>query len=162
MKRFRFPLRPVAVVRAHAELRAREAFAASVHAYVQSEESLAETRARVARFEATLFAGRRGSFNAADEAAQLAAYRAECSAEVQSERAMFAARAEMDRCRNEYLAAHRNLEVVQRLEVKARETHRLAGNREEQNEFDDYAGRMVSQKRGRAPRALDRQPLLSS
>ena len=35
MKRFRFPLRPVTVLRAHKELRAREAFAAAVHAYVQ-------------------------------------------------------------------------------------------------------------------------------
>jgi hypothetical protein len=54
MKRFRFPLRPVAVLRAHREMRAREAFAASVHAYVQSEEVLARTRARVAELAGVL------------------------------------------------------------------------------------------------------------
>lgn len=152
MKRFRFPLRPVAVLRAHREIRAREAFAASVHAYVQSEEFLAATRARVAQFERALFAGRRTSFNPAEEAQQLAAYRRECTAEVEAERAMFAARAAMDRARADYLDAHRNLEVVKRLETKSRLAHRLEANREEQAEFDDFATR----------RAMRRSPLFSS
>ena len=88
MKRFRFPLRPVAVLRAHREMRAREAFAASVHAYVKSEEDLAATRRRVAQFEAALFAGRRERFSAAEEAHTLAGYRQECAAEVAAERAI--------------------------------------------------------------------------
>ena len=62
MKRFRFPLRPVAVIRAHKEMRAREAFAASVHSYVQTEERLATTRARVKELEQLLFAGRSERF----------------------------------------------------------------------------------------------------
>ncbi|HET7535181.1 MAG TPA: hypothetical protein VFJ90_01910, partial [Candidatus Didemnitutus sp.] len=68
MKRFRFPLRPVAVLRAHKEMRAREAFGAAVHAYVQAGEKLAATRARVAELERTLFAGRTERFFAADAA----------------------------------------------------------------------------------------------
>ncbi len=151
MKRFRFPLRPVAVLRAHRELRAREAFAASVHVYVLSEENLTATRARVARFEAALFAGRSGMFNPAAEAQQLAAYRREGDAEVEAERATFAARAEMDRCRANYLEAHRKLEVVKRLETKSRLAHRLETNRQEQAEFDDFATR----------RAMRRTPLSS-
>lgn len=151
MKRFRFPLRPVAVLRAHREIRARESFAAAVHAYVQSEEFLATTRARVAHFEAALFAGRRGTFNPAEEAQQLNAYRRECDAEGQAERATFAARAAMDRARADYLDAHRKLEVVNRLESKSRLDHRLAANREEQAEFDDFATR----------RAMRRSPLFS-
>lgn len=152
MKRFRFPLRPVAVLRAHREIRAREAFAASVHAYVQSEEFLAATRARVAQFEGALFAGRRTTFNPSEEAQQLAAYRRECTAEVEAERAMFAARAAMDKARTDYLDAHRNLEVVKRLETKSRLAHHLEANREEQAEFDDFATR----------RAMRRSPLFSS
>ena len=152
MKRFRFPLRPVAVLRAHRELRAREIFAASVHAYVQSEEALAATRARVAQFEAALFAGRRLTFNAAEEAHQVAAYRRECAVEGEAERATFAARAAMDWARVDYLEAHRKLEVVKRLETKSRLDHRLATNREEQAEFDDFATR----------RAMRRSPLFSS
>ncbi len=151
MKRFRFPLRPVAVLRAHRELRAREAFAASVHAYVQSEELLATTRARVAQFEAALFAGRKATFNPAEEAQQLTAYRRECAVEGEAERAVFAARAAMDRCRNDYLEAHRKVEVVKRLETKARTAHQQEANREAQAEFDDYASR----------RAMQRAPLFS-
>ena len=144
MKRFRFPLRPVAVLRAHRESRAREAFAAAVHTYVLSEEDLATTRARVARFEAALFAGRAGSFNAAAEAQSLHGYRREAAAEVQAERDMIAARDAMSQRRAEYLEAHRKLEVVRRLEAKARSTHRLETNREEQAEFDDFATRRAA------------------
>ena len=52
MKRFRFPLRPVAILRAHHQARAREAFAAAVHAYVTAEEGLAAMRRRRCELEA--------------------------------------------------------------------------------------------------------------
>ena len=146
MKRFRFPLRPVAVLRAHRESRAREAFATAVHAYVKAEEFLAAARARVAALATALFSRRTGSFNAGAEAHGLAAYRSECAAELDAERASFAARAEMDRRRADYLEAHRKLEVVRRLEAKARDEHRLAAGREEQAEFDDYAGRSAARR----------------
>ena len=144
MKRFRFSLRPVAVLRAHQELRAREAFAAAVHAYVRAEKELTETRARVARFERELFAGRTERFSAAEEAHLLSAYRNECAAEAEAERATSAARAGMEERRKDYLDAHRKLEVVRRLEQKARTAHQQEVNREEQNEFDEFAGRRAS------------------
>jgi flagellar protein FliJ len=144
MKRFRFPLRPVAVLRAHRECRAREAFATAVHHYVESEELLATTRARVAQFGAALCAGRRERFVAAEEAHNLHGYRREIAAEFAAERAMIAARDTMQQRRAEYVEAHRKLEVVQRLEVKARGVHRLATNRGEQAEFDDFATRRAA------------------
>lgn len=147
MKRFRFSLRPVSVLRAHRESRARELFAAAVRAYVKSEEELARVRARVAEFEAALFAGRRERFTAAGEALSLAAYRRESALEVTAERTVFAARAEMDRRRADYLEAHRKLEMVHRLEEKARLAHRLMANRTEQAEFDDFAGRRAASPR---------------
>lgn len=147
MKRFRFPLRPVAVLREHRELRAREAFAASVHAFVQSEENLAATRARVARLEAALFASRAGQFSAVEAAHTFAGYRRECAAEAEAERATFAARAEMEKSRAAYIEAHRKLEIVRRLETKARAAHRFEANREEQAEFDDLAGRRALRRR---------------
>ena len=147
MKRFRFPLRSVAVLRAHREMRAREAFGTAVHAYVKAEEALAEARARLARFESALFAGRRERFSAADEAQALAAYRNECVAEAETERALVAARALMQQRRGEYLEAHRKVEVVKRLEEKARANHRLDHNREEQAEFDDLALRRFAARR---------------
>ena len=146
MKRFRFPLRPVAVLRAHRELQAQEAFGAAVHKYVAAEQTLADTRARVARYEAELFVGRRDRFSAADEARALSAYRHECNAEVEAERAMIAARDTMNQRRADYLEAHRKVEAVKRLEQTARTEHRLVTMREEQAEFDDFASRRATRR----------------
>ena len=144
MKRFRFPLRPVAVLRAHQELRAREAFGAAVHAYVAAEEQHAAAKARSAAFERELFSGRRERFSAAVEAENLVAYRNESAAENAAERGVFAARAAMARARAAYLEAHRKVEVVRRLEDKARAAHRFESAREEQAGFDDFAARRHS------------------
>ena len=92
------------------------------------------------------FAGRRERFSAAEEAHTLAGYRRECAVEVEAARQLIAARAAMQQRRTEYLEAHRKLEVVNRLETRARTEHRLAANREEQAEFDDYAGRQVARR----------------
>lgn len=146
MKRFRFPLRPVAVLRVHQEQRAREAFAAAVQAVARAEANLATTRARVAQFEVALAAGRRETFSAREEAHALAAYRAECVTEAQAERSVRETQAAMQQRRQEYIEAHRRVEVVKRLEEKAREAHRLEANREEQAEFDDFAGRQFAAK----------------
>jgi flagellar FliJ protein len=146
MKRFRFPLRPVAVLRAHRELRAREAFAAAVHAYVKAEEELAAARTRVAQFEAAMTAGRAGRFSAADEARSFALYRRERAVEGELERAVIAARAAMGERRAEYLEAHRNVEILKRLEDKSRLAHRVETNREEQAEFDEFSGRRAASR----------------
>ena len=141
MKRFRFPLRPVAVLRAHRELRAREAFASAVHRYVQAEEDLNRTRVRMRALEAALFSGREQAFRAGEAALLFTDYRRECAVEGEAEKSVFAAREEMQRSRNDYMEAHRQLEVVHRLEDKARIAHRRETDREEQAEFDDFAGR---------------------
>lgn len=140
MKRFRFPLRPVAILRAHREVRAREAFGVAVHAYVRAEEDLSRTRVRMRALEATLFSGRRDSYLAAEAALLLSDYRRECAAEIQTEALVIAARDEMQRRREEYIEAHRHLEVVKRLEEKARTNYRRENNRAEQAEFDDLSG----------------------
>ena len=51
------------------------------------------------------------------------------------------ARASADVARNAYAEAHRRVEMIERLETKARSTYRLECLREEQAEFDDLAGR---------------------
>ena len=141
MKRFRFPLKPVAVLRSHQEVRAREAFATAVHQYVQAEEDLSRTRVRMAALEAALFSERKATFRASEAALLFADYRRECDAEVQTERRVIALREEMQKRREEYIEAHRKLEIVERLETKARAVHRHECDREEQAEFDDFAGR---------------------
>jgi len=146
MKRFHFPLRPVAVLRAHKELRAREAFAASVHAYVQTEERLALTRTRMTELEQLLFAGRSGRFLAADAAALFRVYRTESQAEMTTEREVIAARDLMNQRRAEYIEANRQMKIIQRLEEKAREKNRAENARIEQNELDEFAGYRASRK----------------
>lgn len=140
MKRFRFPLRPVAVLRAHRELRAREAFAASVHVYVQSEERLAAVRAKVAELGKLLADDRNGSFLAGDAATLFRVYRSECEAEMTAERAVIAARDAMNRSRADYLEANRQLKIVSQLEDKVRARYRAEMLHSEQAELDDFAG----------------------
>lgn len=146
MKRFRFPLQPVAVLRAHREMRAREAFATAIQAAARADAELASTRARVAQFEAAIAAGRRACFSPQGEAQALAAYRADCGIEAQADRTAREAHATVQQRRLDYIEAHRQVEVVAHLEGKARDAHRLAVNREEQAEFDDFSGRRFARK----------------
>lgn len=141
MKRFRFPLRPVAVLRAHRETRAREAFAQAVHLYVKSEDELNRTRIRLRALEGALFDSRHENYRAGEAALLLADYRRECTSEGEAERRVVAAREEMQKRRAEYIEAHRQVEVVNRLEAKAREQYRHELDREEQAVADEFASR---------------------
>ncbi|MEO7414725.1 MAG: flagellar export protein FliJ [Opitutaceae bacterium] len=146
MKRFQFPLRSLARLRAHYELSAREAFAGAVLAHTHSEAEVAKASARVTELEAVVIAGRRGSFSAASETLNLGAYRSEQAGEATAVKNRHAARVQMERRRAEYIAAHQRLEVVKRLEERAHAAYRLDVNREEQAEFDDLAGRRAARK----------------
>lgn len=141
MKRFRFSLQPLAVVRAHREQQAKAIFASAVQAHAKTEEDLVRTRSRIAAFEAALNAGRQQAFSAATAAEALHAYRAERGLEKDAERTVQVARETMEQRRVDYIAAHRNLEVVHRLETKARTLHRAENARAEQSEFDDFSSR---------------------
>jgi len=146
MKKFRFPLRPVAVLRAHRQARAREAFAASVHVYVQAEEHLAGVRLRRAELETVMHDGRRETFRAADEVAFWVAYRRVCEEEMASERALIEARAKMEQRRQDYMEAHRDVRIVEKLEHKARTAHRQEVERESQAELDEMGGYRVARR----------------
>jgi flagellar FliJ protein len=141
MKKFHFSLRPVAIVRAHHELRAREALAASINAYAESAELLMIARKRVGELAEAMAAGRRGRLRAADEAAFNRAYCRECAAELEAQKQFIAARSDMEKAREAYLEANRRLKVVERLEQRARALHRLDTLRGEQIEIDEIAGR---------------------
>ena len=146
MKRFRFPLRPVAVLRAHRQARAREAFAAAVHCYVEAEEHLATTRAGQRELETLMHDGRRTTFRAADEVSFWSAYRRVCEDAVKSERAVFEARAVMEERREQYMEAHRAVKIVEKLEQKARTSYREEIEREGQLELDEMAGYRVGRR----------------
>jgi flagellar FliJ protein len=141
MKKFHFSLRPVGIVRAHQELRAREALAASINAYAESAELLMTARRRVGELAEAMATGRRGRLRAADEAAFNRAYCRECAAELEAQKRFIAARGAMEKSREAYMEANQRLKVVERLEQRARAVHRLDALRAEQAEIDEIAGR---------------------
>lgn len=140
MKRFRFPLRPVAVLRAHRQARAQEVFAKAVHTYVEAEQKHAAALARRVELEALMHDGRRATFRATDEIAFWGAYRRACAEELTDERAVIETRAAMELRREDYLAAHRAVKVVEKLEQKARAIYRRLTGRAELAEMDELAG----------------------
>jgi flagellar FliJ protein len=140
VKRFRFPLRPVAVLRAHREARAREAFTAALKRYAEAQDEQRRIGVRMRALEAALAHGREKNFRPAEAALLLVDYRRECAAEHEGERLVIIARDGAQKARVEYLEAHRQLEILNRLEEKAREIHRLDNNRLEQTELDELAG----------------------
>ena len=146
MKTFRFPLRPVAVLRAHRQARARLAFAASARAYVKAEEYLATIRAQRHELEVILHDGRRCSFKAADEISFWNAYRRVCAEGMKAERQLIEARTAMEQRRQEYMEAHRAVRVVEKLEQRARTLHQRASEREAQLELDELAGYRVARR----------------
>ena len=150
MKRFAFPLRPVAVLREHRELRAREAFAASIQALVRAEREHDRARRDLARLAEAISMRRDGRFAAAVEGQNLAAYRRECTAEAEAARGAATARAAMERHRHDHLEAHRKLEMIRRLETRARAAHRGAAARLEQAELDDLSVRRRATRRRRS------------
>lgn len=139
MKRFHFSLRPVAILRSHEEMRARESFAAAVQARVQAQERLAAARRRVAELSLLLFQSRGRCFLAAEAAALLRVHRRECEAEAEAVEALTIADKTVASRRADYLLARRRLKIVHRLEEKARLAHRRELGREEQKELDELA-----------------------
>lgn len=147
MRRFRFFLFPVAVWRAHQEACAREAYAAAVASLSRAGETLADARRQAARMEADMQRGRSGDFHAAGEVSTLHGYRRAAAAELAAEQAEADATESFRRHRTAYLAAHRQAEILRRLEERARTAHRLAEGRAEQAEFDDFANRRAARRR---------------
>jgi flagellar export protein FliJ len=151
MKKFHFSLRPVAIMRAHRELCAREALAAAAGAHTRTEERLAATRGRLTELETIIRASRRGNFRAAEGAAFGQAYRREWTAEGDAQKQVAAARAVLEKRREACIEANRHLQVITRLEEKARAFHRQETQRAEQAEIDDLAGRRASRRRNASP-----------
>jgi flagellar protein FliJ len=151
MKRFKFSLRPVATLRSHRELRAREEFAAAIHAFSRAEQQLAVVRGRLAQLGQAIAGGRSERFRPGEESQSLAAYTRECGNEKQGQQSVATAAAEKEKRRVSYLSAHRDLEAVKRLEQQARLKHRQATDRAEQAEYDDFANRRLHAKRSHQP-----------
>lgn len=143
MKRFRFPLAPLVVLRSEEERRASDAFAASLRAHAEAERALAAARARVTALSLSLTADRATPFSVRSAAAAMAQYGLECGREAEAATAVAQAAQQVLRRRGEYLAAHRAIEILARLEHAARRQYAAAWQREEQAEYDERAARAI-------------------
>ena len=146
MKKFRFPLRPVAILREHEQARAREAFAATVHTFVRAEDKLNTKQGERKDLEVVMHDARRATFKASEEISLWDAYRRICDEVIKCEQAVHAARTAMEESRQVYLEAHRAVKVVEKLEQKARTDHRLGVEREAQLESDELSGLRVARR----------------
>ena len=137
MKKFRFPLRSVATVRALREQRAKEVFSAAVHAYVGAEERVGEIRKRISELEEIMRSERAQTFRASDQVSFLQAHHRETVCEIAAVKVVVQSKVEMERCRLAWLEARRDVRLLENLELKARVAHRGDLEREEQSLLDD-------------------------
>jgi flagellar FliJ protein len=147
MRRFRFSLQAPATVRELAETRARDACAAAERERARIADELAEASRRLAALREAVASSRTGSFFPREQVAFLEAWRFEGLREQAAQKALHVADQAVARQREAWLAARRNLKVIQRLEQRARDRHRAAAEHEAQRALDDLP--------------LRRQPLLS-
>ena len=139
MKRFRFPLQSVATLRYWREREAREQFAARVHELNAAEEAHRRSEARLSELEQVVRSARSGTFRPSEQAASLAAYRSE-QLEVQRTAAACAeAKTAVDRAREGWQLRRNELRAVEKLEQRARHSHRLENERDEQVLLDEIA-----------------------
>ncbi len=140
MKRFRFSLQSVATVRSLKELRARENLAASLRAIEHALLAHAKARENREELEHMLRAGTSSRVRAGEQVAFLGALGVAGLAEAAARQTLATAAAERDRRVTEYHEAARDVKAMDKLEARARQRHRLAAERAEQNALDEWAG----------------------
>jgi flagellar export protein FliJ len=139
MKRFRFRLEAVLALRGLAERAARERFALAERGASEALAALqAAGRDRLALVEA-ISAARGSCFRPAEQAAGLVALRVSERAEQEAARRQVEATAAAGLAREQWLASRRDLQVVERLQQRARSAHREAVEKSEQALLDELA-----------------------
>jgi len=146
MKKFRFPLRTVAVVRNLSELRARENFSKAFQVYSEIESRLQASRARVSQLEDMLRSGRTASFRASDQVTFMSAIRAEAINATKIEAELTASRKTLEAARQAWLETRRDVRIIEKLEGQARLEHRQELEREIQADLDDRTSGIVARQ----------------
>jgi flagellar protein FliJ len=137
MKRFRFRLEAVLGIRDLAERRARERFGFAQKKVADATEAVVLAKHRRAEIGAALAAALTGSFRAVDRVGGMAALRVAERGELEAVRLLVEAETARDRVREEWLFARRRLQVIEKLEERARQAHRDAADKAEQNLLDE-------------------------
>jgi flagellar protein FliJ len=137
MKRFRFNLEAVLSIRAVTERRAREHFGFAQAKVAEANQHLDQARYQRAALGEALATSRANHFRAVDQAGGMAALRLAERSELEATRLLNEAETARTRIREEWLLARRGLQVIERLEVRARQAHRLAADKLEQTLLDE-------------------------
>lgn len=147
MKKFHFTLRSVQTVRSIRELRAREAFSASVLAHASAARALELAREEVRQMEAILVSERGHLFKGAEQASYLSECERLRGCEKTAAQDLLDAAKTMDNCREQWITTRRDVRVIENLEHKARDNYRRECEHEEQAQLDDRVNALV----GKAP-----------
>ncbi len=137
MKKFRFTLSSVAVVREVREALRREVFTAAVRETTAAERALEKVIAERAALAAALAASRTGTFRPALQTAGLAAQQRVVQQEAEAASVLERARQTLEQRRADWLAARREVRLLEQLKARAKERHRIELARAEQRELDD-------------------------
>ncbi len=139
MKRFRFRLASVRSLRELAERRARENFGHAQQAVTEASANLQAAEQARLRLADSLAGTRATTFRPVEQIAGLGALRQAERAEAESARRLTVAQQNLAQARERWLAARRDLQVMQRLEERARLAHRTEADKAEQTLLDELA-----------------------
>ena len=139
MKPFRFPLESVKTMRGLDERLAREAFSAELRALEHAEAALRTARDRRRDIGDSIIASRAVAFTSGELASALAALDIAVQADSEARQARAAASTRLEQARERWTECRRQLELVGRLEHRARLEHRTAGEKAEQTALDELA-----------------------
>lgn len=139
MKRFRFRLESVRALRALAERSARERFGLAQQRLAAAAAALRAAELRRVELAEALSAARAGCFRPGEQTAGLFALGLARQAELDAARLRDEATAARDLAREEWLAHRRRLQVIERLEERARLAHREAMEKAEQATLDELS-----------------------
>ncbi len=137
MKRFRFRLESVRTLRELAERKAREQFGLAQQKVTEAAESLHLAKVRRSELISSLAGTRTGRFRPADQVGGMAALRVAEKQEIEAERVLAETEKNRDRVREDWLLARRGLQIIQKLEERARFAHRDAADKAEQSLLDE-------------------------
>ena len=137
MKKFHFPLQPVAVLRNLQEMRASEAFAGANRRVEECGAALAHQQLRVAQFVESLLICRTTGVPGPTHASFLQAYRVELDEEKTATLELDRAQAAQEAARQRWIEAHLQVRLVEKLRGKARERFQTELIRFEQRQLDD-------------------------
>jgi flagellar FliJ protein len=139
MKRFRFRLASVRSLRELAEGRARENFGRAQKTVADATDHLRAAEQTRIQLTASLSGARATVFRPVEQIAGFGALRQAGQAEAEAARRLAAAQQSLAQARELWLASRRDLQVMQRLEERARLAHRTEADRAEQSLLDELA-----------------------